>query len=272
MKEFVKKYGLCIFIVCLFPLSLYAHGSYEEHVKDVMEVFGFNNDGRRSVQNSVIKNDWLKFISSEMIDSKEFHKSLCEKHKGFPNLSTPKRHRILFHWGYDAEPWNKDFERIVLDYCESYDLNKESNIRIFKSELKSEQNRRNRIIDEKTRQIFRFCASGKDRELAHFFSSIAYNIHVLGDYMSDNTILVGLHDFQDLVGLIIIEIRKLDYIKSKPLIKEINKIVSSNKDVQQIADDLMAYLKINMPPFIKEAREGTLYRRLRDHEHVLFND
>ena len=261
-----------LFICLLFPLPSFGHGSYNEHVNDIVEVLGFNSDGRKSYKNAMIKNEWLKFISSDMIDNSEFHKTLCTNHKGFPDLSTPRRHRILFHWGYDAEPWNRELERIVIQYCEDYDLNIESNLRVFKSEIKSEQKRRNSKIDEKTQQIFGFASGGKDRELAHFFSSIAYNIHILGDYTSDNTILVGLHDFQDLVGLIIDEIRKLDSTECKPIIKGINLIVYSKKNIQYKADELMAYLKKHMPNFIKNARNGSLYRRLKDKQHILFND
>lgn len=229
-----------------------------------MNVFGFEYDGRKAPKNAELKEEWIKFISSEMIDKTDFHKKLSDNHKGFPNLGTVKKHRILFHWAYDAEPWNNEFERIVVEYCENYDLNIESNIRIFKSELRSEQKRRNGEINNKTGEMFKFVNAGKEREFIRFFASMAYNVHILGDYMSDNTELLGLNDLSDLMGKIIQELREFDLKGSKQVIKEISYILNLSIDNQKKADKLMYILKSNIPSILKNAREGTIYRRVKN--------
>lgn len=50
--------------------------------------------------------------------------------------------------------------------------------------------------------------------------------------MSDNRVLEGLEDFNNLVGQIVITFRNLDNIKSRELIKGITKINHMNIDVK----------------------------------------
>ena len=104
---------------------------------------------------------------------------------------------------------------------------------------------------KKTSDVFDFKG---ERELANIFSAIAYNLHILGDYMSDNRVLEGLEDFNNLVGQIVITFRNLDNIKSI--------------DVKYKADKLMAYLKDTVPEFIKSAKGGQLKRRLESKGYV----
>lgn len=82
---------------------------------------------------------------------------------------------------------------------------------------------------KKTSDVFDFKG---ERELANIFSAIVYNLHILGDYMSDNRVLEGLEDFNNLVGQIVITFRNLDNIKSRELIKGITKINHMNIDVK----------------------------------------
>ncbi len=237
------------------------HSSWEAHAKDVMDVLGMEWNGRKSPKNVEIKR-WLYFLSSKMIDDTSFHKELMVKHKKFQNIGTPRKHRILFHWGYNAEPWNTSIQQEVITYCEQYDLNVESNIRIFKSELIAEQRRRNKKINSETEKLFGFSHGGKDASYARFFAAIAYNVHILGDYTSDNTELTGLQPINALIGQIVIEIRNLDNIESKSLIKGITLINKKYSNSQTKADVLLAYLKSRLPAFIKNANNGSLYRRL----------
>lgn len=246
---------LSLLLLILFtPIDAIAHDSWEKHAKDVMDVFGFEWDGRKANKNTPIKK-WIEFISSKMIDDTSFHRELMNRHNGFPNLATPQKHRILFHWAYDAKPWNIEFEKIVKDYCYYYDLNEETNIRIFKSELENEQVRRNRNISRETGYLF-------GQKYEYFFSSMAYNVHILGDYMSDNSVLTGLNELTDLMGKIIIELRKLDYQASKPIVREINNILHNTDNVQIKADKLMKILTTHVPKFLKDARKGDVYRTI----------
>lgn len=86
--------------------------------------------------------------------------------------------------------------------------------------------------------------------------------------MSDNRVLEGLEDFNNLVGQIVITFRNLDNIKSRELIKGITKINHMNIDVKYKADKLMAYLKDTVPEFIKSAKGGQLKRRLESKGYV----
>lgn len=249
-----------------------AHGSWKEHAKDIMAVFGLEYDGRKARANMPIKEEWIQFISSDMIDNTDFHKRLSEKHKGFPNLGNGHSHRILFHWAFDAEPWNEDIERIVKEYCEVQDLNVESNIRIFKSELKSEQKRRNGKINRRTGHIFNLVDGGKQGKIINFLSSMAYNVHILGDYMSDNTVLTGLNELNDLMGKIIISLRDIDLKGSKIAIKEINAALRLPIDNQKKADKLMAILIMHVPTILKNAQEGLIYSRLKNKGYKFKDD
>ena len=241
-------------------MNLSAHGSYEQHRKDMREVFG--------VEGHTIILEWAKFISSDMIDKNDFYKELKSS---FPGISM--KHRLLFHWAYDAEPWNEELEKKIIEYCEKYDLNIESNIRVLKSKLKSEQARRNRLIEKKTREVFGFAEGGKEgRIYTHFFSSMAYNIHILGDYTSDNTDLEGLCGFDKLIGRIVVELRNLDYANSKSIVNGITQINKKNIDVQKKADLLMAYLKQEVPHFIQKTGNGSLKRKIEGQGYRFINN
>ena len=242
----------------------YAH-SLEGHQRDVMDVFGFEWDGRIHPKNTQIK-DWIRFISYDMIDDKSFHKKLMQNHRHFPDLSPATKHRILFHWAYDAEPWNKEFEKIVIRYCDAYDLNVESNIRVFKAELKSEQKRRNGEINHKTESLFGFHNGGTEEEWAKYFASMAYNVHILGDYT--NTCLDGLNDLHDLMGRIIRQLRIIEPQKSRTAIKEINAILKTNDPIQIKAQRLMDVLKYHGPILLKNTKGGMLYRKIQNQGFV----
>lgn len=229
-----------------------AHDNWSAHVDDMMAVFGFQEDKNLKT--------WMKFISSDMIDKPNpFYKELCKRHPGFSC-----NHRLLFHWGYNAEPWNRDLEERIKKYCDDYDLNLESNLRIFKSELKTEQKRRNRILNKKTEDLFGFAHGGREASYANFFCSMAYNTHLLGDYMSDNSekYLKGLMPINNLIGTIVADIQSLDKSTSKSIISGITHINKIYPNQQKKADALMAYLQLHLPTFIKQAQKGSIKRRL----------
>lgn len=81
---------------------------------------------------------------------------------------------------------------------------------------------------------------------------MAYNVHILGDYTSDNTVLSGLYAFDKLIGQFVDELRKLDYAKSKDIVRGITIINRKNIKTQEKADELMLYLKLHVPAFIKK--------------------
>lgn len=256
----IQKTGVFTLFLLFSVLNGYAHSGFIQHCEDIMDVLGFEDNPKLFSRSKDTKNNqsWTKYISSDMIDNtkSEFHKQLDRDYPGL-NISHPRNHRLLFHWAYDAEPWNTDLERLIRNYCDKYDLNIESNIRVFKAKIRSEQARRNRLIIQKTEQIFRLAHGGTERVYSHFLASMAYNVHILGDYTSDNTVLSGLYAFDKLIGQFVDELRKLDYAKSKDIVRGITIINRKNIKTQEKADELMLYLKLHVPAFIKEARNGS---------------
>ena len=267
----IQKAGAFALILLSSVLNVYAHNGFIQHCEDIMDVFGFEYNLKLFGRSKDTKSNqsWTKFISSDMIDNtkSDFHNQLDRDYPGL-NISHPRNHRLLFHWAYEAEPWNTELEKFIRNYCEKYDLNIESNIRVFKAKIKSEQARRNRLIIQKTEQIFRLAQDddkgGTKSVYSHFLASMAYNVHILGDYTSDNKVLTGLYPFDKLVGQFVDELRRLDYSKSKDVVRGITQINHKNIDDRYKADELMLYLKLHIPAFIKKARNGSFKRLLEN--------
>lgn len=242
-----------------------AHDDVREHVKDMRAVFGFR-DGRAGPKNAEIVK-WMTFISSDMIDEKDFHGKL-KAECGF-DCTSPKLHRLLFHWGYNSKPWSDALERRVRRFARDNKIQEDSIVTVIKEKVRKEQKRRNGEVNEMTEKLFGFVgengerAGGTEARFANFFASIAYDVHLIGDYMTDNSCLEGLENFGSVVGDMVNRIRALDNIKGRNIIRGITVINMKSGDVQKKADELMAYLKQEMPRFIKEAREGSIYRRLK---------
>lgn len=133
----------------------------------------------------------------------------------------------------------------------------------------TEQKRRNKSLNSKTEELFGFAHGGRDAAFARFFAAMAYNIHLLGDYESANSIFDGLCGLNNLIGMIVVEIRNLDNKASKEIIKGITQINNTVKDDQEKTDKLMAYLKVNLPKFISKAQNGSIKRRLEKKDFYL---
>ena len=250
-----------IFILFFNIQITIAHNGWEAHAEDMFAVLGFQ-------ENKELRN-WMKFISSDMIDQhnhNEFYTKLTDKHKWFKC-----KHRLLFHWGYNSEPWSPFLEQKVKKYSDYTALSNDSIKFILKNDLRMEQKRRNHLMNNETESLFGFAHSGKDARYANFFISIAYNIHLLGDYTSDNTDLDGLVSFSSLMGSIITSIRNLDNNTSKQLIKALNFVHKKGRNEQEKADLVLYFLKQNLPEFIQKADNGSIKRRLQK-KGFLFRD
>lgn len=246
-----------------------AHSSFKEHGEDIMGVLGFEKNAcyqKLFSRNKDLKTNksWVKFISTDMIDNTNFHREL-EKQYPKLRLSIPKYHRLLFHWPYNAEPWSRDLEEHIRKYCRKNNRDAESTIAAIKREVKEEQRRRNRKINEVTENVFGFAHGGVDAKYAQFFASMAYNIHLLGDMQSDNSVLDGVADTRTLIGQIILSLRMLDRSTSRPIERELTIIDKKYGNQQKKADAVMRYLKQVIPSFIKQAKNGSIYRRLESH-------
>lgn len=241
-------------------IGAYPH-SGEHHMFDMMAVLGLdvNTSDRPNHKNEKAK-IWCKYITNDLIDNTSFHDKLYEKY-GI-SFRGARLHRYLFHWGYDAVPWSSAIESKIKEQASKTKYTSEYLIKEIRSDLKDEQKRRNKNLNTKTEELFGFAHGGKDGDYARFFASMAYNIHLLGDYESANTIFAGLCKLEDLVGMFVVEIRNFDNKNSKDIIKGITRINNTFNDDQQKADKMMAYLKINLPKFISNAQNGSIKRRL----------
>ena len=239
-----------------------AHGSFVEHGEDIVAIFGFEYNTKIFNRSKDASNkSWVKFISSDMIDKKEFHYSLEKK---YPNLKLYeiKNHRLLFHWAYQAKPWSSALESHIRKYCRDYNLNADEIIQKIKEDVRVEQKRRNKKMNEETEKLFGFAHGGKDASFANFFVAMAYNIHLLGDQQTNNTIFAGVATVESLIGQFVNLLRNLDTIESKDIIIGITKINNKFTNSHEKADALMEYLKSTVPTLIKRAQNGSIARRL----------
>ena len=256
----LKRFTLIAIFLFAISFSAYPHGG-DHHMFDMMSVLGLdvNTSDRPNHPNEKAK-EWCKYITNNLIDNEEFHYQLFDRY-GI-SFRGPRLHRYLFHWGYDAMPWSSAIESKIRAQAPRTQFKTEYLIQHIKSDLVKEQKRRNKILNDKTEELFGFAHGGRDAAYARFFAAMAYNTHLLGDYESENTIFDGLCNLNDLIGMIVVEIRNLDNKTSKEIIRGMTQINNSVKNNQQKADRLMAYLKTKLPNFISNAQDGSIKRRL----------
>lgn len=150
---------LIISIIFCHTQNTFAHDRWQKHANDMFVILGFQE--HRELKN------WMKFISSDMIDQRDyddFYNKLKNKHEWFKC-----KHRLLFHWGYNTEPWNKELEQKTKVYSEKYHLNYDSTKQALQQDLRQEQKRRNRLMNNETEKLFGFASGGKDASYANFF-------------------------------------------------------------------------------------------------------
>ena len=243
-------------LLSLLTFAGYAHPNKAMHVNEIRSALGFE-------PNPDI-DEWLGYISSDMIDQHNpFYTELTEHFPGFKC-----KHRLLFHWNYNGKPWTPGLERRIEAYARylyGSERYRDSLPRLngaFLEVLRKEQKRRNGIINSITENLFGFASGGRDASYANFLAAMAYDLHLLGDYMSDNKDLNGLVEFDMLIGGIITTITRLDAVEGKSLVSAIRTLNKSGKDVQQRADDIMALMQAQLPAFIKRAQGGSIRRRI----------
>lgn len=252
-----KTWLYCMLMVLVIkPQVMCAHGSFNEHKYDMYRVLGF-------MENPQITK-WMEFISTEMIDKcydSEFYKSL---QSNYPDFKC--KHRLLFHWGYNDEPWNTPIELKVRDYASQKSLNQDSLVKVFKEDFKKEQKRRNSEMNKRTENLFGFASGGKDAARANFFAAIVYDVHLLGDYTDDNRDFDGLVSFDRVVRDIADRVTKLDPSdrKGKVVVANLNKIRNCGLNREDKAKQVIDYLSTALPSFIMTVEGGSIYRRLQN--------
>jgi hypothetical protein len=239
-------------------MPLLAHASWQQHADDMYEVFGFE-------RNEELTN-WMRFVSSVLIDNNNsdnafskdgtsfnFYSYLQEKYPDFQC-----KHRFLFHWGYNSRPWSTYLQDKVNRYGWS-----EDKISNFQADLVAEQKRRNGFANEYTENVFGFAHGGKEARIARVLISIAYDVHILGDYEPDNSDLEGLQDMGSVVGDIINNLTALDKKRSSALSKQIRKVSQSQEyELQDKATVLLDLLKDNFSLLLQNANEGEIRTHL----------
>ena len=259
-----------IIFTSLFTLqsSLLAHGSWQEHAEDMYNVFGFERNDELT--------NWMKFVSSVLIDNNnteyafsddgnpfDFYAYLQEKYPDFQC-----KHRLLFHWGYNSRPWSSYLQ----DKVDSYGWSDEM-IRDFQEDLIAEQKRRNGYANEYTENVFGFAHGGKEARIARVLISIAYDVHILGDYEPDNTDLDGLQDLGSVVGDIINNLTALDKKQSSALCKQLRKVSQGQEyELQDKASVLLNLLKDNFSILLQNADDGKIAAHLKAHGFRFIGD
>ena len=250
----LQKAFILFISLFLFRMSILAHASWQQHADDMYEVFGFE-------RNEELTN-WMKFVSSVLIDNNNsdnafskdgisfnFYSYLQEKYPDFQC-----KHRFLFHWGYNSRPWSTYLQDKVNRYGWSEEM-----IKNFQTDLVAEQKRRNGFANEYTENVFGFAHGGKEARIARVLISIAYDVHILGDYEPDNSDLEGLQDMGAVVGDIINNLTVLDKKQSSPLCKQLRKVSQGQEyELQDKATILLNLLKDNFSLPLQKANEGKI--------------
>ncbi len=260
-QRFVNR--LFLTAVCILSFfsygPLFAHSSFDLHKKDFYSVLGFCEDQQVS--------EWMRQISSKMIDGYRgvelpeygglnFYDYLKSEFPGFKC-----KHRLLFHWGYNSRPWNDGLQAKVNALPWGKDP---AEVKRFQNALVKEQKRRNAEANDMTEKLFGFASGGKDASYANAMISVVYDVHLLGDYTPDNKDFDGVQDFRSVVGDLIDSVRKLDYEKSKPLVKKIQSVANDEAlSVHVRAEKLLKLLSSDFPPFLKSAQDGALAARFK---------
>lgn len=183
-KQFIKDcliFSIMLLGICL-SVCTYAHGNGNIHVKEMYLVLPFKSDlnGSAVSENIAIEN-WLGMITSDLIDNcwgKE-----CDEFggKSFYNYLRDEfgfrcKHRLLFHWGFNARPWTDELEKIISKYAWYSDS---KTVERFKQAFIIEQARRNRQANEWTERTFGFISSGKESSWANGMIALMYDVHLL---------------------------------------------------------------------------------------------
>lgn len=251
----------------LAAAPLRAHAGFELHKADFYAVLGFQENKKVTA--------WMRCISSRMIDGYKgvelpeygglnFYDYLKAEFPGFKC-----KHRLLFHWGYNARPWNDALQA----KAEALPWGKDpAELRRFQQTITREQQRRNREANALTEELFGFSPRGKEASWANAMISIVYDTHLIGDYTPDNRDLDGLQDFRSVVGDLINALRKLDESRSRDLARRIGRIGDSAgtaSEIPQAAEELLRLLSAELPGFLKTAQDGSLARRF-EQQGILF--
>lgn len=262
----MKRIGfIFVLVLCFGSFTLSAHGNAATHVAEMYSVLPFDSqsNGRATAENQPVA-EWLWMITSDLIDNywgkpvdafdgKTFYQYLRE------NFGFRCKHRLLFHWGFNAKPWSDDLEAKLPRYTWFGDAD---SVAMFKRAFVTEQARRNRQANAETERVFGFQSSGKESAWANGMLAIVYDVHLLGDWvLDDNSDFEGVTPPSTIAGDIVNALRRIDPKISRPMEKALSKITKEAVDEHEMASQMIAFLQQNFPGFLLEANDGALKQK-----------
>lgn len=258
MKKFI-----CILFGIITCCLTFAHKHDYQHVEEMYSVLPFatGRNGEWLSENMPIRK-MLQNITQNLIDdynkvvikeygNRTFYQYLKDE---FDYKLSFGDHRILFHWGFNAEPWNSELEKFV--QINEWTREKED---AFKLAIVSEQKRRNNIANKMAEEAFGFASRGEEARWANCLLAVVYDVHLLGDYVKgDNSNFKGVTPPSKVSGDIIDSIRRLDYRVGNNLIEKIKKTTIENKNEHELAAELIKLLQKEFPEFVLKSNNGAL--------------
>lgn len=239
---FKKSILFLLAAICVFNIvaaKSFNRGKSGGHEADMYSVLPF----KRCMQIS----NWLEFIH-KTIDfpyNKYFDGLRDAPHQ---NFSWGKYgHRIFFHWGFNSQPWSPQIQEQV-NKCRWSEQVTAS----FRAKLIAEQAKRNRYIMEKTATLFNLSLSGQERAYVNALASIVSDVHLLGDYTTEN--IAPLPNLQSVINDI--KTSLFERMQGGEQAKKINKLIdnTTNKhpDSKQRAQAVLSILQKELPTFIRQ--------------------
>ena len=267
----LEKFGRRLIIslmTSLLPWIAIGHPKTWMHVDEMYSVLPFATykNGNVVEENFRIR-EMLETISKDLID--DYNRIKIKEYGDLTFYDYLKykfdfklgvgNHRLLFHWGYNAEPWNDELE----DYVKREEWGEEK-IKRFKDALKEEQKRRNAIANKSAEKVFGFASGGREAKWANSIMAIVYDVHLLGDYTEgDNKFFIGVTKPSKVAGDIINSIRNIDNSRtSRNIIDSIRKTTREYSNQEHVlASKLIEILQTDLPGFLLTANEGALKRK-----------
>lgn len=255
------RIALILLVSFVHPVLLYAHDG-QKHVEEIHNALGLEIEPYSKPW------VWIRDISYSMIDDyASVIRAMQRRYPGF-NISKGWDHRAFFHWHYNGKPWNDRLDKIVERNAQRiFKDNFSDYVDEMKAELSriliDEQRRRNRKMNQATEILFyNGPVGGRAGTIANRFTAIVYDLHILGDYMSDNRTFDGLAEFNALVGGIIESINTIDRMAGKDIVQHIRNVLRLPESDQSKADQIMAIIQKDLPRFISKADDGRIKQHL----------
>lgn len=261
-----RQSEIIVIISCIIfvfgHLNCSAHGSGNVHVAEMYSVLPFKTlpNGAATTENQPVT-EWLGMITSDLIDNYWGKECPEFNNKCFYDYLRDEfgfrcKHRLLFHWGFNAQPWTDELEKKISQY--GWYSNRET-VERFKQAFVIEQARRNRQANEWTERTFGLASSGKESAWANGLIALMYDVHLLGDWEpDDNSDFDGVTPLSRIAGDIVNALRRIDASRSRQIEKALSDITKASDDECMMAVQMISILQELLPSFLLKANNGVL--------------